>query len=153
MGRLGVTLPPCPHPSIKPCRGTSANRTWTIAAVLRALPARGNFASHPLKPPHSHCSPSQAKPGRLYYILLYFPFQKKVTGSFSTSGTLPAKNIPPFSSLPGKVACAGISPCMVTWQWLALLPARMLPRSNPSLPAAPKGSKVSGEAIHLLAAD
>lgn len=98
----------CPHPSLS--GGTRASRTGTAAAVLRALPACGNFVFHPLKPPHSHCSSSQAKPGRLYYILLYFPFQKTVTGSFSTSATLPAESITPFSSLLGKVTGAGIPP-------------------------------------------
>lgn len=42
---------------------------------------------------------------------------------------------------------------MVPWQWLTLLPTRMLPGCNPSLPAAPKGSKVSREVVHLVAAD
>lgn len=144
----GLRSLPCPHPSL--AGGTRASRTGTAAAVLRSLPAHGNFVFYPLKP-HSHCSSSHAKPGRLYYILLYFPFQKTVTGSFSTSATLPAKSISPFSSLPGKVT--GIPPCMMPCQCLALLPTRMLPRCNPSLPAAPKDSKVSREAIHLLAAD
>lgn len=65
--------------------GTRANSTWPVAAVLRALPACGTFASHPLKPPCSHCFSCQEKPVRIYYILLYFSFQKTVTGSFSTS--------------------------------------------------------------------
>lgn len=67
--------------------------------------------------------------------------------------TVPAKSIFPFSSLPGKVTGAGITTCMVPWQWVALLPTRMLPGCNPSLPATPKDSKVFKQAIHLLAAD
>lgn len=122
--------------------GTRANSTWTAAAVLRALPARGNFASHPLKPPYSHCSPSQAKPGGLYYNLLYFPFQKKSHWEFQHFTTLPAG----FASLHGKVSGARIPPCMLPCQWLALLPTRMLPGSSRGLQG------VQG-AIHLLAAD
>lgn len=152
MGSVGVKLPPCPHPAPSLAGGTRANRTWTVTAVLRALPACGTCASQPLKPPHSHSSPSQEKPVSIY-ILLYIPFQKTVTGSFSTSATLPAKSIPPFFPLPGKVTAAGIPPCMVPWQWLALLPTRMLPGYNPSLPAIPKDSKMSKQAIHLLTAD
>lgn len=53
----------------------------------------------------------------------------------------------------GQSLLLGFPPCMVPWQWLALLPTRMLPGCNPSLPAAPKDSKVSEQAIHVLAAD
>lgn len=83
MGSVGVTVPLCPHPSTALQGAPEPTGHGTVAAVLRALPTRGNF--HPLKPPHSH-----------YYILLYFPLQKKVTGSSSTSATLPAKSIPLF---------------------------------------------------------
>lgn len=149
MGTVGVPLPNVPMPAPSPAGGYQyPKRTGIVAAVLGALPACGNFASHPLKP-HSHCAPIHAKHGRLYYILLYFSFQNKQSlGVSALQAPSQQKASPLF--LPSREShwC-----CMVPWQWLALLPTRMLPGSNPSLPAAPKGSKMSRVAIHLLAAD
>lgn len=120
------SLPSSP-PSSKPCRGHQSQRAWTTAAVLRALPAFGNFVFHSLKPSTLPLFPMPGKVWEALLHLLYFPVQQTVTGSFSTSATLLAKSIPPSSSLPGQVTGAGIPPCMVPWQWLALLPTRMLP--------------------------
>lgn len=123
----GYTASPLPHPAPSLAEGTRASRTWTTAAVLRALPAFGNFVFHSLKPSTLPLFPMPGKVWEALLHLLYFPVQQTVTGSFSTSATLLAKSIPPSSSLPGQVTGAGIPPCMVPWQWLALLPTRMLP--------------------------
>lgn len=67
-----------------------------------------------ISPPKTSTFPLFPIPGKTWEALLHpavLPFPgKTVTGSFSASGTLPAKSISPLSSLPGKVTGAGISP-------------------------------------------
>lgn len=127
MGSVGVTLPVSPpqHQALQ--GGTRASRTWTVAAVLRALPAHGNFTStFPLFP----------IPGKAWEALLppaVLPFPENSYWEFQHFSNPPSKKHPPlFSSLPGTVTGAGIPPCMVPWQWLALLPTRMFPGAIPA---------------------
>lgn len=149
-GQGGVSLPPCPYTSTKPCRAPVP----TGHGLLLLCSGHSSPWQFSISPLETSTFPLFPMPGKACEVLmdpavLLFP-EKTVTGRFNTPSK---KHSPFFSSLPGKVTGAGIPPCMVPWQWLALLTPRMLPGSNPSLPAAPKGSKVSREAIHLLAAD
>lgn len=104
---------PTPAPSL--AEGTRANTTWCCCCTQGTASPR-QFC---ISPPETSTFPLFTIPGKawgLYYILLYFPFQKTVTGSFSTSATPRAKSIPSFSFLPGEVTGAGNPPCIVPWQ-------------------------------------
>lgn len=92
----GLMLPLCPHPSTKPCRGHQSHQDMDCCCCAQGTASPGQFC---ISPPETSTFPLLTIPGKawgLYYILLYFSFQKTVTGSFSTSATLPPKSMPFF---------------------------------------------------------
>lgn len=96
-GTVGVLLPQCPHASTKPCRGIPVpQHDRDCYCCAQGTASLWQFC---MSPPDTTI-PLFPVPGKAWEALLHpavLPFpEKTVTGSFSTSATLPAKSVPLF---------------------------------------------------------
>lgn len=143
MGSVGVTQPPMSPP--KPCRGHQSQQDRDCCCCAQGTASLWQFC---ISPPETSTFPLLLIPGKAWEALLHpavLPFPENSYWEFQHFSHPPSRKHHSFFFPPWESHwCWDSPPCMMPWQWLALLPTRMLPGCNPPCQQLQKAPRCPG---------